>query len=148
MTHSTCEQDSSDSIFCFVGPLGQQNSTPCFVRRNTFFTKSKRVPFGETSNRNRFDWMNNFPVTTSLLKSHKRVIRHCHTTIKHCIRRPYKVSDWMQHCSTTVLCREQFFCSVDMARAVWWLFDENKKTISVLFLFLSSARVSLSRYVY
>jgi len=48
----TSKQDLlRDWIFCFVGTLCWQNSTPCFVQRNTIFTKTNWVPFQETCNR-------------------------------------------------------------------------------------------------
>ena len=102
MTRSTSQKDSSDSIFCFVGPLGRQNSTPCFVRRNTFFTKAKLVPFGETSYWNRFDWMKSFLVPTSLYKSHKRVIQQSNTFLNSYVQCIWLVRTVFYDCSMPI----------------------------------------------
>jgi len=73
MTHWTTQQDSRDWILCFVGDLGQENSTPCFVLRNTNFTKTKWVPFKKLSpQRDLNKW------------EHPISLHHCRMVIKDC----------------------------------------------------------------
>jgi len=83
MTHPTGQQDSRDWIFCFVRTLGWQNSTPCFVWRNTVSTKTKWVPFGETGYMEWFDGMENILTPYVIMKGHEMVISNLFLLIHH-----------------------------------------------------------------
>jgi len=140
MTCPTVQQDSRDWIFCFVGTLGRQNSTPCFVRRNTISTKTKWVLFGETGNMEWFDWMENILTQYVIMKGHETVIRNLFLLI--CHGKPYIWRDLIGHkrFSYIVLIILILFYGKGNFVPTW----TKQKTISVLFSFLSWARVGLS----
>jgi len=126
MTHLTTEQDSKDWIFCFVKTIGWHNSTPCFVQRNTILQKQNKDHLEKLATWND---LIRWRTPMSSWKGHEMVISNLLLFIWH-----------QKQCITF---------SYIVIIILFLLYGKGNfvpswtKQISVLFLFLSWARVSL-----
>jgi len=131
--------------FLFCQNPWPTKQAPLFCPEKYPFTKPKQVPFREACHRDWFDWMKKIQnpyvtiKTSSMSHTTFFVIHHQKLFIFHM----YNIFDWIRNSVLWLFYVIINFLFCWYSKAVLCLLNKNRKQFSVLFSFLSLARVGL-----